>query len=130
MYSTPANTVTVSVDNNSDKAGSMFITVYGPSKEYVDDVMALVTSEIENVQKTLNTSVAKHGISFVNNQSMVKSESLIRDGQANQTAKLETLRSLMTAVSIGLRSTPSLLMLRANQARRVKKLSLRSAILL
>lgn len=90
--STLANTVTVSVDNNSDKAGSMFITVYGPSKEYVDDVMALVTSEIENVQKTLNTSVAKHGISFVNNQSMVKSESLIRDGQANQTAKLETLQ--------------------------------------
>ena len=90
--STAANTVNVNLDDNYYRAGAMYITVFGASQEYVNDVMDLVIKEIEKVHADLFASLAKHDISFIGPQSVVKSDSVIRDGQANQTAKLETLQ--------------------------------------
>lgn len=90
--SSAANNVNVNFDSTSYRAGAMFITVSGASQEYVDDVTDLVIKEIEKVHADLFASFAKHDVSFIGQQSIVRSDSLIRDGQANQTAKLETLQ--------------------------------------
>ena len=90
--STPAGSTIISLDNDVDRAGSMYINVYGPSKEFVDEVMNLVIDEAEKVCDELNASVAPHKITVVGIQQVVKIDSVTREGQVNQTARLETLQ--------------------------------------
>ncbi|MBR2549755.1 MAG: hypothetical protein IKE92_07040 [Clostridiales bacterium] len=90
--STAAGSTIISLDNDVDRAGSMYISVYGPSREFVDDVMNLVIEEIENVCGELNSSVAPHKISVVGIQQVIRIDPATREGQVNQTARLETLQ--------------------------------------
>ena len=90
--STAAGSTIIRLDNEVDRAGSMYINVYGPSKEFVDDVMDLVTAEIGRVYDELNTTVAPHKISVVGIQQVIRIDQATRDGQVNQTARLETLQ--------------------------------------
>ena len=90
--SSPAGSTIITLDNGADRAGSMYISVYGPSKDFVDDVMNLVIEESEVVCDELNASVAPHKISVVGIQQVVKIDPATREGQVNQTARLETLQ--------------------------------------
>ena len=90
--STPAGSTIITLDNGVDRAGSMYINVYGPSKDFVDDVMNLVIEETGVVCDELNASVAPHKISVVGIQQVVKIDPTTREGQVNQTARLETLQ--------------------------------------
>lgn len=92
FYSSSSDTTILSMNNDVDRAGSMYIRIYGPSREFVDDVMSLVIAEVESVSVELNTNVVPHSISVVGTQSIVRIDSATRDGQVNQTARLETLQ--------------------------------------
>ncbi len=90
--STPAGSTIISLDNDVDRAGSMYISILGPSKEFVDEVTDIVLKEIENVCSELNVSVAPHKISVVGIQQVIKIDQTTREGQVTQTARLETLQ--------------------------------------
>ena len=92
FYSSSSDTTILSMNNDVDRAGSMYIRIYGPSAEFVDSVMDLVLGEVERVSAELNDSVVPHKISVVGVQSIVRIDSATRDGQVNQTARLETLQ--------------------------------------
>ena len=91
----PAET-TVQTLESTDKAGKIGIWVYGPSEEYVGRVVDLVIAELNNKSAELNKSVAKHNISVVSVQRYVRNDNNTRDGQTNQTSKLETLQKQIT----------------------------------
>lgn len=90
--SSPAGSTIISLDNEVDRAGSMYINVFGPSKDFVDDVMELVLAETGRICDDLNVSVAPHKISVVGIQQVIRIDPATRDGQVNQTARLETLQ--------------------------------------
>ena len=90
--STPAGSTIISLDNDVDRAGSMYISIIGPSKEFVDDVTDMVLKEIENICSELNVSVAPHKISVVGIQQVIRIDQTTREGQVTQTARLETLQ--------------------------------------
>ena len=92
FYSSSSDTTILSMNNDVDRAGSMYIRIYGPSQEFVDDVMKLVLEEVEKVSSELNSTVAHHTVNVVGVQSIVRIDSATRDGQVNQTARLETLQ--------------------------------------
>ena len=92
FYSSSSDTTILSMDNDVNRAGSMYIRIYGPSREFVDDVMDLVIEEVERVSADLNNNVVPHSISVVGVQKIVRIDSATRDGQVNQTARLETLQ--------------------------------------
>ena len=92
FYSSSSDNTILSMNNDVNRAGSMYIRIYGPSKEFVEDVMTLVIAEVERVSADLNDNVVPHTISVVGTQSIVRIDSGTRDGQVNQTARLETLQ--------------------------------------
>ena len=92
FYSSSSDNTILSMNNDVNRAGSMYIRIYGPSKEFVEDVMTLVIAEVERVSAELNDNVVPHTISVVGTQSIVRIDSGTRDGQVNQTARLETLQ--------------------------------------
>lgn len=88
----PANSTIISMDKDVNRAGSMYISVLGPDREFTNETMNLVIAEVQRLYSELNTSVAPHGIAVVGVQEIVKIDSTTRDGQANQTGRLETLQ--------------------------------------
>ena len=91
--STAANNTIINVDSDVDRVGSMYINIYGPSREFCDDVMNLVINEINTVYDVLNGSVAKHTISLVGVQQFQKIDNNIRDGQISHTNTINTLQN-------------------------------------
>ena len=91
--STAANNTIINVDSDVDRVGSMYINIYGPSREFCDDVMNLVINEINSVYDDLNSSVAKHTISLVGVQQFQKIDNTIRDGQISHTNTINTLQN-------------------------------------
>lgn len=88
----PSETKVNSIDSNVERTGSMFIWIYGPTREYVDDITDLVVNELDAKSVELSQSVARHTITVVSIQRFCKSDNSTRDGQASQTSRLETLQ--------------------------------------
>lgn len=93
--STASNTI-ISVDSSVNRVGSMYISVYGPSREFCDEVMDLVISKVQSVYDDLNTSVAPHAIALVGVQQIQKIDSGIRDGQISHTGTINSLQNQIT----------------------------------
>ena len=90
--SAAVNTI-ISTDTDVNRVGSMYISVFGPSREFCDDVMDLVINEINSVYGDLNGSVAKHSIALVGVQQFQKIDNTIRDGQISHTNTINTLQN-------------------------------------
>ena len=90
--SSTADSMYVSIDSKNDRAGSMYVRIYGPSKDFVDNVIQLIIEDIENSSAKLNSTVAPHTVTVVGIQSVVRTDQSTRDGQVNMTSKLETLQ--------------------------------------
>ena len=79
-----------------DTAGSIYISVTGPSRELVVEIMTLAVSEVQRVYDDLNRNVAEHSISVVAIQQIVKPSSNVRDLQISH---LNRVQSLMGQIS-------------------------------
>lgn len=95
--SSAAGNTIISVDKDVNRVGSMYISVYGPSREFCDDVMNLVISKVQSVYDDLNTSVSPHTISLVGVQQIQKIDNGIRDSQLSHTGTINSLQNQITS---------------------------------
>ena len=82
----------LSADNGVGKVASFNVRAVGPSKEFTDEVVALVTEKILAEHDKLKGTVANHTLTQVTIVENVKVDAQIRDNQANQTSRIETLQ--------------------------------------
>ena len=95
--SSAAGNTIISMDNDVNRVGSMYISVTGPSREFCDEVMDLVISKVQSVYEDLNTSVSPHTISLVGVQQIQKIDSGIRDSQLSHTGTINSLQNQITS---------------------------------
>lgn len=95
--SSAAGNTIISMDNNVNRVGSMYISVVGPSREFCDEVMDLVISKVQSVYNDLNTSVSPHTISLVGVQQIQKIDNSIRDSQLSHTGTINSLQNQITS---------------------------------
>lgn len=88
-----ANNTIISLDNDVSRTGTMYISVYGPTREFVDEVMDLVISEVNNIYAEVNSSIVSHSISLVGVQQIVKIDKGIMETQSNHTSRIQSLQS-------------------------------------
>lgn len=88
----PADSTVIVENSETGTVGSIYIFVYGPSREFVDNTMDIVVSNIENVSKELNTTIAPHTLSFVSIQKFTRVDNGLRDGQNAHYERIKTLR--------------------------------------
>ncbi len=89
----PDNSVINLSNNEFDKIGSIFISVYGPSSEFCDEVMNLVLAKFDAVHSELNRTVFQHKLSVVGVQRTLKSDNSIRDAQISYTSRIDSLQA-------------------------------------
>lgn len=95
--SSAADNTIVNIDKGINRVGSMYISVYGPSREFCDEVMDLVINKINSVYEDLNSSVTPHTISLVGVQQIQKIDNDIREGQISHTATINFLQNQITS---------------------------------
>ena len=81
-----------STENSVSKAASFTVKIVGPSNEFTGDVAALIEEKVSASFPQLKTNIADHKITLVAVQDNVRVDSGIRDNQANQTTRIETLQ--------------------------------------
>lgn len=81
-----------STDNGVSKAASFTVKIVGPSNEFTGDIAALIEEKVEASFGQLKNNVADHKITLVAVQDNIKVDAGIRDNQANQTTRIETLQ--------------------------------------
>ena len=81
-----------STEAGLSKAASFTVKIVGPSDEFTNDVAALVQEKVEFSYDQLKSSIGDHKITLVAVQENVKVDASIRDNQANQTTRVETLQ--------------------------------------
>ncbi len=87
-----ANNTIISMDNNVDRTGSLYIYIWGPSREFVDETLDVILAEVQSVYITLNNTVAPHTISLVGTQKISRLDSGVRDGQFSHTTRINSLQ--------------------------------------
>lgn len=95
--SSAAGNTIINVDKDVNRVGSMYISVYGPSREFCDDVMELVINKVQSVYEDLNTSVSPHTISLVGVQQIQRIDNGIRDSQLSHTGTINSLQNQITS---------------------------------
>lgn len=81
-----------STENGVSKAASFTAKIIGPSNEFTGDIAALIKEKVEASFGQLKNNVADHKITLVAVQDNIKVDAGIRDNQANQTTRIETLQ--------------------------------------
>lgn len=81
-----------STENGVSKAASFTAKIIGPSNEFTGDIAALIEEKVEASFSQLKNNVADHKITLVAVQDNIKVDAGIRDNQANQTTRIETLQ--------------------------------------
>lgn len=81
-----------STENGVSKAASFTAKIIGPSNEFTGDIAALIEEKVEASFGQLKNNVADHKITLVAVQDNIKVDAGIRDNQANQTTRIETLQ--------------------------------------
>lgn len=81
-----------STENGVSKAASFTVKIVGPSNEFTGDIAALIEEKVEASFGQLKNNVADHKITLVAVQDNIKVDAGIRDNQANQTTRIETLQ--------------------------------------
>lgn len=88
----PADSTVIVENTESGSIGSIYIFVYGPSREFVDETMDVVVSSIEDLSKELNKSIAPHSLSFVGIQKFCRVDNGLREGQNGHYEHIKTYR--------------------------------------
>lgn len=88
----PADSTVVVENADSGSVGSLYIFVYGPSREFVDNTMDVVIANIETVSKELNSTIAPHKLSFVGVQKFSRVDNVLREGQNSHYEHIKTYR--------------------------------------
>jgi hypothetical protein len=81
-----------STENGVSKAASFTAKIIGPSNEFTGDIADLIEEKVEASFGQLKNNVADHKITLVAVQDNIKVDAGIRDNQANQTTRIETLQ--------------------------------------
>ena len=81
-----------STETGVSKAASFTVKIVGPSSDFTNDVADLVQEKILVSFDQLKANVGDHKITLVAVQENVKVDAQIRDNQANQTTRIETLQ--------------------------------------
>ena len=81
-----------STENGESKAASFTAKSIGPSNEFTGDIAALIEEKVEASFGQLKNNVADHKITLFAVQDNIKVDAGIRDNQANQTTRIETLQ--------------------------------------
>lgn len=81
-----------STENGVSKAASFTAKIIGPSNEFTGDIAALIEEKVEASFGQLKNNVVDHKITLVAVQDNIKVDAGIRDNQANQTTRIETLQ--------------------------------------
>ena len=92
VSSTVANNTIINIDNIPDRTGSMYIFVHGPSREYVDETMDCILSEVYRLHNELDKEIVPHTITIVGVQKNVDSDNAIREQQNNRVANIRNLQ--------------------------------------
>ena len=82
----------LSTENSAGKVASFNVRVIGPSSEFANEVVELVNKKVLSEYSKIKASVADHALTSVGARENIKVDSQIRDNQANQTYRLETLQ--------------------------------------
>ena len=100
--SVPNNTV---ISNNViDSTGSFFIAVFGPTPEFVDNTMERITTEVYRLSNELSVDIVPHKISLIGVQSILYSDSSIREQQNNRVANIRNLQEQIVSYNKSLDS--------------------------
>ncbi len=86
----------VSLDSDFDRVGSMYLSVVGPSEDFVNDVMNLMISEIQSVHNELNHTVCAHTINLVAVQNTIRRDDSVRDYQFGHISKIQSLQGTIS----------------------------------
>ena len=93
-FSTGNSTTTViNIENNENMAGSLYVYVFGPSREFVDETIDLVVAEIQSIHNELKSSIAPHSLSLVGFQKYCRVDSGVRDLQRGHTERIYSLQT-------------------------------------
>ena len=82
----------ISTEASLSKTASFTVKIVGPSVDFTNDVAELVQEKIRFSYDQLKANIGDHKITLVAVQENVKVDASIRDNQANQTTRVETLQ--------------------------------------
>ena len=82
----------ISLDRDYDSNGSLYFSVYGPSHDFVVNVIDLMINEVYELNTEFNTKVAQHTALVVGQQDIIKIDSGVRDGQISHTTHIKDLQ--------------------------------------
>ena len=92
VSSSIANNTIISNTNVLDSTGSFFIAVNGPTRDFVDNTMDRVISEVYRLSGELNVDVAPHKISLIGIQNILYSDNSVREQQNNRVKSIHDLQ--------------------------------------
>lgn len=87
-----ANNSVISMSNDVDRTGSVYVYVFGPTREFVDATLDVVMKKVQSIHDDLSTSVAPHTISLVGVQKISRMDSGVRDTQNARTSHILSLQ--------------------------------------
>lgn len=102
--STPATNTIINLDNEVHSTSSIYIFVHGPSREYVDETMDRIISEIYRLHDELDKEISSHTITIVGVQKIVDSDNAIREQQNNRVAYIHNLQDQIVSYNKSLDS--------------------------
>ena len=82
----------VTTEAGASKAASFTVKIIGPTNEFTADIADLIQARIKSSVSQLKNKVSDHKLTLVAVQDNVKVDASIRDNQANQTTRIETLQ--------------------------------------
>lgn len=103
----PSSSVVVDPAGDFGSAGTITITVIGPSADYSEQIMDLILDEINTVSAELNDSIAPHSIVVSGKQTFYKVDNNTRDLQYNAINRFETIQKQITTYDDSLKEIAS-----------------------
>lgn len=98
----PNYTSVLSSDNSTDTTGSLYIYIFGPSREFVDETTEVVIAKIFNCCDEYSKSIVPHSISIAGIQNISRSDYGIRDVQMNRTSHIHNLQDQIASYNTSL----------------------------
>lgn len=84
-----ANNTFISISEDLDRTDSIYLYIYGPTREFVDNTMNIIISKIQGVHDELNASFIPHKLLIVGTQNNTKVDTSIQDGQSARIAQIK-----------------------------------------
>lgn len=99
--SVASNTI-MNGESNINRTGSIFISVNGPTREFVDNTMNLIISEIYRLSEDFNKDFTSHTLSVVGIQNSVYMDNSVREQQNARIASVHNLQDQIVSYNTAL----------------------------